>query len=572
MAATLTCWAGLAVLLVGLGLLVPSGFADRDWSADRICATFWLGWLVAILVLLAWSSWAAVSPWALPFLALLGLLGLWRPGAGLAAAVARGMGRRPGTAAAIALLVVWLSNRALGPPVGDSGLYHLSAIRWLSGYGTVPGLANIVGQFGLHQPSLVWSAALEIGPLWGRSSHVALGVLVAAIGARGLLGLARASHPGAARPVDVFAAMLLPVVVAQAVTLHELRLSGPDPDTAAALTGLAAATELVAALTDPRGAPAWPHRVTGMLLAALAAAMKPSMGVFGIGLVLIGGLTGGRLGSPSERRRSFGLWFALVVPLAILWLVRGVRLSGYPFYPWGYLPVPVDWRLPESDRQGVLQGIIGSLPPVVDQLQAGGDSRLRAWLVWQVTRIPELALLPATVVVAGLALLRRTGTDPARRALWLLVAGLPAVALWMASAPHPRLVYGVAWACAAGAVTAAGTGDLAQVGTRRRALLLALLFSLPAFPAMHRVAAWAWRGEPERAVEALILRAGPDHGFHPTPKMVASTCVTASGLRVLVPVGDDKMWDAPLPASAYCDPRLTARRPGDLGQGFRLQR
>jgi hypothetical protein len=54
--------------------------------------------------------------------------------------------------------------------------------------------------------------------------------------------------------------------------------------------------------------------------------------------------------------------------------------------------------------------------------------------------------------------------------------------------------------------------------------------------------------------------------------MEAGHCVTASGLSVGVPVGDDKIWDSPLPAATRCDPGLALRRQGDLGQGFRLVR
>ena len=151
------------------------------------------------------------------------------------------------------------------------------------------------------------------------------------------------------------------------------------------------------------------------------------------------------------------------------------------------------------------------------------------------------------------------------------MAGIPAVVVWVTSAPHPRLVYGVLWACAAATVTATGGPCLTRTEGRPRALFLAILFALSSFPAVHRVAAWVWRGEPERAIEALLLPAGTDHGFHPTRQMKAAHCVTASGLSVIIPVGDDKIWDAPLPAAAYCEQRLAARRPGDLGKGFRLR-
>jgi hypothetical protein len=572
MAAVLTCWTALAFLFVGLGLLVPVGWKGREWDADRVIASFWLGWLVAIAVLQAWTLAAPVAPWSLPFLAGLAALALWCRGAGLAGALVKGVRRRRWTAAAVALLAVWLSNRALGPPVGDSGLYHLGVIRWLASHPTVPGLANVVRQFGFHHPSLLWSAALEVGPLWGRSSHLAMGLLVAAVGARGVLGLARALRPGEARPVDLFAALLLPVVVGHAVTLHELRLSGPDPDTAAALTGLAAATALVAALTGPEDASAWPNRLTALLLATLASLLKLSLALFGAGLVLVAAWTGRRDSDPAARRRALAVWLGLALLLAMPWLARGVRLSGYPFYPSGLFPAAVDWRLPEPDRLRLLQDLVGSLPPVVDQLRSAGDSWVQPWLVWQATRIPELALLPAALTALGLALLRGAAPGPARRALWILAAGLPAVAIWVTSAPHPRLAYGVLWACAAAAITAAGSGDLAGTASRRRALLAALLLALPAFPALHRIAAWSWLGEPARAVEALLLGAGGDHGFHPTPRMEAGHCVTASGLSVGVPVGDDKIWDSPLPAATRCDPGLALRRQGDLGQGFRLVR
>jgi hypothetical protein len=570
MAAVLTGWTALTFLLVGLGLLVPLGWKGREWDADRLTTCFWLGWLVAIAMLQAWTLAAPVAPWALPFLGGLAALALWRRGAGLTGALMKGVRRRPWAAAAVALLTVWLSNRALGPPVGDSGLYHLGMIRWLATHQTVPGLANVVHQFGFHHPSLLWSAALEVGPLWGRSSHLAMGLLVAAVGARGVLGLARALRPGGARPVDVFAALLLPVAVGHAVTLHELRLSGPDPDTAAALTGLAAASALVAALTGPEDASTWPNRTAAMLLATLASLLKLSLAVFGAGLVLVAAWTGRRDADPPARRRALAVWLGLALSLALPWTARGVRLSGYPFYPLGVFPAAVDWRLPEPDRQGLLRDIVGSLPPAVAQLRTAGDSWVQPWLVWQATRIPELALLPAALTALGLALLRGATPGPARRALWLLAAGLPAAAIWVTSAPHPRLAYGVLWACAAAALTAAGSGDLARIGSRRRALLATLLLALPAFPALHRFVAWSWRGEPERAVEALLLGAGADHGFHPTPRMEAGRCFTASGLLVNVPVGDDKIWDAPLPAATRCDPRLALRRQADLGQGFRL--
>jgi hypothetical protein len=61
----------------------------------------------------------------------------------------------------------------------DTGLYHYPLIRWLNEFGTVPGQALLHHRFGFSSPWLAVPAALDFGPLAGRTAAILNGLVLA---------------------------------------------------------------------------------------------------------------------------------------------------------------------------------------------------------------------------------------------------------------------------------------------------------------------------------------------------------------------------------------------------------
>jgi hypothetical protein len=533
----------LAAILMGLGMLVLRSLSDGPPDPWR---SFWLGFAGAIAVLQAWHLLFRVSGWAMAGLVLLGGCGI---------IVSRPVtSRRPSHTSkrcwtmGIALLIaaVWLADRALGPPVGDAGLYHLSYVRWATEHPIVPGLANLHYRLGFNSPSLLWTAATDG---LGFGTHVSVSLLVVASTLRGLIGLGRLSRP---KPdvVDVYWAFLLAPLVAHAVTLHELRISTPDPDTAMALVTMAAGGELVENTVRPSRAAAF----AAAALALLAVCLKLSAAPFAVLLVTVVWMS---------RHVSAAAVAATGAALLVPWVVRNVVQTGYALFPIGIGAFPVEWRLP-LDRLTTTSAAIREhfMPPAAWALTGGGHW-LRGWFLWQVTRCPELILLPALVaLVAGLRF-------RPHRAAWLLVPSAASLLLWL-GVPAPRFGYPFAW-------TAAATLCVIAVDGHRRAPLAAWKLRLAAVtlaltPVIHRVVAWGAVANWQRVAETLVLEPAEGVGFHPAPIAELDTFVTRSGLHVSVPREGDQVWAAPLPASPEPDADLSLRQAPRLDRGFVVRR
>jgi hypothetical protein len=59
-------------------------------------------------------------------------------------------------------------------------------------------------------------------------------------------------------------------------------------------------------------------------------------------------------------------------------------------------------------------------------------------------------------------------------------------------------------------------------------------------------------------------------GFYDDPKATVSQFITGSGLRVLVPVKDNKCYYCDLPCTPYFHANLSLRFPNALRSGFRI--
>ena len=284
----------------------------------------------------------------------------------------------------------------------------------------------------------------------------------------GIVSLARvASHT--ASGVDVYWAFMLAPVVGHAVTLHELRISSPEPDTMMALVAMAAGGEFVRLASHPERSGAFAAAVLAVLAACLKLTAAPYALVL-VALVLA-------RGAPIRAITVAGT--GLVVP----WILRGLVLTGYPLYPLSIAGAPVDWRVPRElvDR---LRMLISAhfMPPIAWELAAGGPW-VKGWFLWQLTRCPELILLPALGLAVIAPFVR------AHRVLLLLVPCAASLLVWL-SAPAPRFGYAFAWIAAATMSVALFEKCATSTRAPRRLALIALI-CVAAVPIVHRVLAWA---------------------------------------------------------------------------------
>jgi hypothetical protein len=232
----LAAWAGLCLVLVGLGSLVRRALHSPAEDADGLILSFWLGWASLLLALQVWHLFFPVGGWALGLVVGAGVLGLAVGGSRPWLVIARGLCRNGPALILLALIAIWLSNLALtGPRHGDAGAYFVPTVRWLAEYRIVPGLGNLYVPLAFNQSYFLYVAMLDFGPFANRSHHLANGILLLALFARGLLAAQRLAVPSRARsPEDFFYAMSLPVAVGLCVSI-------------------------LLTLSLPRGVPAWPR-------------------------------------------------------------------------------------------------------------------------------------------------------------------------------------------------------------------------------------------------------------------------------------------------------------------------
>jgi hypothetical protein len=248
----------------------------------------------------------------------------------------------------------------------------------------------------------------------------------------------------------------------------------------------------------------------------------------------------------------------------LVWIVRGYFLSGYPLYPLTAGALSVDWQMPVEFAEGEARAIyLWSRHRSMDPL---GDDWLWTWLLglsrlWAV--YPVLVTLFMAIVYGAARWFSRTNAISPAQAKhdWKPIAAAstpPILGLffWWLTAPDPRFARS----------------------------LFAFLPLLMAYILLQRLEQNGW-GKPRWnqvgvlllvylavgatfAVDAGELMQIPA-GFAEMPSAEISTHILPTGLRLNVPVDDDRCWNAPLPCAPYVILELQLRG-SDLQQGFAI--
>lgn len=556
-ALVLGAWAFAIVVCAGIGrgLLRMFGLPREGWR--QVATAFWLGYVAAIGVLQLWHLAWPINTQVVALLTAIAIAGWW--------------GERPvldggrGAWLVAAGLCLWVANRALGPTaLFDTGMYHQPAVAWANAWPVVPGLANLHGRLGFNSGALLAGAAMDLGPLDGRSLHVANGVLVSMLLVEISLAIG-ALRQGSTRAFDAYTVALTPAVV-HAVVRQDVR--SLSTDAAVAILLLVTIRALVSLLE------ARDRRLGDVaavaLLAAGALVLKLSAAVVAAAIVLVA-LVAARDGVRTSPRRA--LWFALPAFLVVAgWLVRGTVLSGYPLYPATLAGMDVDWRVPLEQAHAEAAWVTMSARNLNTNVIYPGFTWIAPWIRGVIVRGDLFVQFTVPLLFAfllAIILPRGAMRSSPWRPIWLAL-GAGAV-FWLATAPHTRMAQGLAWGAVGtmAATTLRSRPAIAHPMIRGVVVLALGLLAKQAGGAALR----ADSGRVLAAVDALITRPIDGVWMAPLPTPALRDTTTSDGWRISVPTQDNACWTV-LACTPHPSAYLQRRRPdldpeASLRWGFR---
>jgi FtsH-binding integral membrane protein len=493
----------------------------------------------------------------------------------------------------------------------DTGLYHWPNVKWLIQEPLVLGLANLNGNFGLNSLWYPLVAAIDILPKHFSSPNFisnSLAMFFYGVGAF----LSLKSFFGGARDLsNLFMAW------AAVPWLWKVRdaMNSPSPDLPVLLLILLIFYLLILSLERLES------RSVCLILATILSGFAVSIKLVAAPLLpIVGGWCLVHLWSVRSRthalaiidqKAGFGetrnpipIVLSMVSSVLVVWVFRGILLSGCPVYPSTIGCMPgLKWAVsPESARNMslVIQAWARSPGPGFRK-SLNNFNWVPDWLMRNAAI--EVGLI--VLLVLGICLLTfvavRHGTCRANKSLFLVPAliALSGVFFCLSSAPAPRYAYGYLFSLAilllCGGVlslqsilSADGTGvgdrafrvlgilvlglSLIALLSRKdiRDILSALVFTAGSIfgvlsaVSLQRRHALFWifsvalllSGDVSRG--AITIKNLSEWGHF--PYVTAREKVTSQGFIVREPVGTDQCWDTPLPCVPHVPNGLGAEK------------
>ena len=525
---------------------------------------------MAVTFLEIWSLLWPVTPSAALLLAAVGVLGLvWNRKEIFRQSkeLLRGVGW---PMLAYILIAAYIALRSCGPcDYYDTGLYGAAVVRWIVTYPVVPGLANLHWRLGINSSVFLCDAAMRQGVWANLYFHFFTGLMLAAMWAAIFPSVIRLLRGAPVSTADYFQSLLAIPASSWAV---RSKIVGTLTDEPAAVACLIAAGILFSELSreerEDRGERGGNAKiVVAVSLAALAVTFKLSVIVFS---ALAWAVAFVWLFSSTRLSRRRGVWItaSIVLPAVILlpWIIRGLILSGYPFFPSAMLGIPADWRVPAAVANIYVGWVHSFAVTQAYELAPAGKivalgkfgEAARSFLGLARNRegfqVPFLLSITGAAALLGCRL-RGAGLDRSR-SLWSLLPALGGVVFWLIEAPDPRFGQAAIWTLAA----TLGSLGIASSAARLKwlrprlvaaGLILTMLWCLFSYD-------WQQSYRPLESVRELV----------PLPVARVAPRLTGSGLIVYIPAVGNQCWDAPLPCTPYFDNTLRLRSPGNLGGGF----
>ncbi len=468
------------------------------------------------------------------------------------------------------LFAIWLASRAmLAVNHYDAGLYYLSSIRWTNAYSIVPGLGNLHGRLAFNQSLFVYVASLNVYPLFMNARSLGNSFLL-------LLGIGTCFEFAGSKfkQLHDFRKLLqgsgllcgLCALIFIWLSFASNGLSSSAPDLASSILQIIMFIYYFKIL-DRHGSDAgldYTDFLVLSLLAVTSVTVKLSNVAFGGAMFIVCAF----LYMPQLlRKKAYAV--AVVVLCGIVLIVhatRGYILSGAPFYPSTLGYIDFDWAMPRNaiaeDARWVYSWARAPFENVDSVL--GNWHWLGSWS-GRILRMHTRMIYPVAgfvfTTLIGLGLICFRGGDAKLligRYFRLILPMISGLTFWFITAPDPRFAEGVfLLILVAGCLfLSSAVQSLHKSSTVFMAVSFLIVF-LGGGHLFHWILTHKW-----------VVKRVSTTGWHDNLRAEFSERVTDSGLRVYVPVNDDRAWDGPLPGTPNFNPSLRLRRDGCMSSGF----
>lgn len=525
---------------------------DKPDSCDQTIAAVWLGIVVVADGLLLLSLISPLSPTVGTGLAL--LVGLLCLSSGPVRTALKRLWRSlsiPRLAALAGWMVLIAMYTTQQVTWFDTGLYHFGAIRWLSQFGTVPGLALLLDNLGFTSSWFALLAPLSPAALAPHSSAVTNGFVLLLATCQGWIALKR-WLAGKAQVTDKFIVTFLCLVLPTMTltTFLSAILVSPSPDIPVIfLTGIVV-WSLLTVRNSPKpteeGQTVGDAALIPLILATGTACIKLSA----IPLIPVA-----LLFYTSQRPFHLSrLWIgALTLSLLIFPLLSvSVVTSGCPLYPSSVLCLDVPWRLSAEQAQLATETIRGwdkwfGTPP--------SDQNRLLWQMWQWLTFARLNLLMLALLIVS-ALLSKFVIKAARRqgvmgTPW--IAGLACLGMMFILLRAPMIRFGLGYfvIIPATAIALLTPSSFIGIGPVRQAFLGKSRPRIVAGALGLTIAVAYWQTD---ARARLVLP--------PAMPSVETRTVRSHNIEYVSPMGENvQCWSAPIPCTLHQDLDIQLRNP-----------
>jgi hypothetical protein len=448
----------------------------------------------------------------------------------------------------------------------DLGYYYLQTIRWVTSFPIVPGLGNLLLNLAFNQsPFLVAALFDSLGPhLWGYSL---LGGVLPWLGLtlsgfallQGLCALLELRRP--LEPIEKAYLISLPAWI---YTLLTVNISSNSPDIASACLQIHLYLCFASFLAETEEKTRWSAFGTLLVLAALSLSIKLSsaflvatISALAVAVMIV------RVGPAIIAHKQILLAVLAAAAIFLPWVLRGIVVSGYPFFPSSTLGGPFAWRIPDSAVSHFYNiTVYWARQPYYDlEKVRTGFAWVPEWFQrnWQLKDQFEKPLILCSVWTLLLALLAWKWKDLRKNVIRLSLMILPVLVsllIWFFTAPEPRYLGSITWLLP----LAVPLCLISEASPLSRAFIgVSLCVNYAALGSLRYNTQWAWK---RRA-----------SGFPEIRQVELKEKINPAGIHLYYPKAGDQVFDAPLPATRESRPklRLLDERKGISG-GFRDSR
>jgi len=245
-------------------------------------------------------------------------------------------------------ILYFIASKAIGPIiVGDSGLYHIPSIRWISAYPIIPGLGNLHGRLAFNSSYFLFLSLIDVSYWSQKSQHIANGLLFLII----LLQIIFSGYKVIIKNavVSVYDIMrilfIIPIMI-----LIALYVASPTPDVPVFLLGIVGSIQLCRLLYLDDNYNKMAFNVFLIItISVVGVTIKTSFLFLGclLSIVAFGKFlvyTGDT--QQLSKKRLILYYLATVLVTLLPWIVRSIILSGYFIYPSTFGSLNVDWKIP----------------------------------------------------------------------------------------------------------------------------------------------------------------------------------------------------------------------------------